>query len=249
MKNGSSKPVKRQPNTVLKLPIKRLGSNTEQSNLDSQPCCSPLFKAEQKTLRHNNLDKNNNTHNSPIMTSSGGIKLPIKPSKFTLNSIRPIGQLKTVSIDSEANKNQNIALNTNCSVLSKSKQRSKTPDLKIKKQTLSRNNKSSKFNLSKEGSNTDDSTIGCSIEKGIGLKNDNNHFSNEDNDKSSSSNSNLDINKNKAGLKNLDKDAFSPETSNTDLKNKEDELSRLNNSAVVDIEIKRKTLRRRPGKR
>ena len=246
--DGSPKPNKRLPPSALNLPIKRLRASPGRSNLNQQLWYSPSHKNAPKTITFDNSDKMNKRQASPILTSSGGIKLPIKPSKFVLHSIRPSTQKNAASIESKANKNKNTKYVINDSVLSKTGQRSKTPDLKIKKQTLGKSNNSKNDNLSNAPTKTGDSTTIYSTDKSLGVESHNFNISNDNRDEFLSVKLNLNDKKADSGFKDKENGSFNPEETNANSGTQQKELFKPNKQNTLNIEIKRKTLKKGNGK-
>ena len=119
------------------------------------------------------------------------------------------------------------------------------PELNIKKQTLKKYQKLP--HLVKANSNTESSTIGCSIEKSIGLESSNLNMSNETINGSLSAKIDLNIKKNKIGRNNIESGKLSPCKDTVDV-NSQDSLIKLKSLNTFDMEVKRTTLRRGPSK-
>ena len=98
---SSSKPTQSPVSNLLKLPIiSKIES--DPLALDSESFHLPTHKAIGKILTYKNSDTISKQAANSIITSSGGIHLPIKPSKFVLNSKRQQDPTKKHSIDSDA---------------------------------------------------------------------------------------------------------------------------------------------------
>lgn len=162
-----SVPIKRARRvsfTTKTSPIRRQVSDPEPINVSQVEAQTPLLKSLKNTPTLNNSGSLSKVPIQNCVNGSQNIVLPIKPSKFVLQSIRYTDKGMKKSLDSvyECDKSDStIRYNSQLG----DEERPKTPSLKIKKTCIRKTSQNSMLNLKKTNSSIETSTNVCSIEK------------------------------------------------------------------------------------
>lgn len=158
------KRTRRASSTLRNLPVRRVLSNPEPVDASSVEVQSPLYKPASPAPVLNNFDSTGKAIAQSFVNTSQNIVLPIKPSKFALQSMRHADKLMKKSLDSTCERERSgstINYNSTPGEIA----RPQTPSLNIKKTSIRKNSQNSMLNLKRTNVSTEESTNMCSIEK------------------------------------------------------------------------------------
>lgn len=160
-------PIKRSRRTSCNsrtLPIRRLLSNPEALDLHMTEFHSPQLKVSAQTSIYNKSAFATKTPMPSLIPTGQGAILPIKPSRFTLQSARTSERVikSSMELECESNKTSSVYNYESTPVDSQVQ----TSALKIKKTSIRRNSHNGMLYLKKPGSSTDGSIDKCLGDKG-----------------------------------------------------------------------------------
>ena len=158
------KRARRMSSTLRNVPVRRVLSNPEPVDSSSAEIQSPLYKPSSPAPVLNNSDQTGKVNAQSCVNNSQSVVLPIKPSKFALQSMRQTDKLTKKSLDSVCERERGSSA-INYSSTPGDKSWPQTPTLNIKKTSIRKNSQNSMLNLKKTNVSTEESTNMCSIEQ------------------------------------------------------------------------------------